>query len=123
MVDVDFHGFVTGNEHIDAQIELVTVNQQWVGNVFADDASFIDIDIVNVIDQIDTSSLARVCRLHDPNIFLAFVLLEFLVVIVKVTKLIGKNVGVWRKIKCTFAEALLHSDDVEAESVFACDFV
>ena len=123
MVDIDFHRFVTGNEHIDAQIKLVTVNQQWVGNVFADYTSFINIDIVDVIDQVDASSLARVCRFHDPNILLAFVLLEFLVVIVKVTKLIGKNVGIWREIKCTFAEALLHSDDVEAESIFACDLV
>ena len=123
MVDVDFHRFVTGNEHIDAQIELVTVNQQWVSNVLADDTSLIDIDIVDIINKVNSSSLTRVCRFHDPDIFLAFVLLEFLVVIVKVTKLIGKNVGVWRKIKCTFAEALLHSDDVEAESVFACDFV
>ena len=72
----------------------MTVNQQWVGNVLADDASFIDIDIVNVIDKVDTSSLAGVCWFHDPDIFLALVLLEFLVVIVKVTKLIGKNVGV-----------------------------
>ena len=92
----------------------MTVNQQWVGNVLADNTSFINIDIVDVIDQVDTSSLARVCRFHDPNIFLAFVLLEFLVVIVKVTKLIGKNVGIWREIKCTFAEALLHSHNVEA---------
>ena len=101
----------------------MTVNQQWIGNVLADDASFINIDIVNIIDKIDTSSLAGVCRFHDPDIFLALVLLEFLVVIVKVTKLIGKNVGVWRKIKCTFPEALLHADDVEAKSIFACDLV
>ena len=101
----------------------MTVNQQWVGNVLADDTSFIDIDIVNIIDKIDTSSLARICRFHDPDILLALVLLEFLVVIVKVTKLIGKNVGVWRKIKCTLAKSFLHSDDVEAESIFACDFV
>ena len=95
MVNIDLHRLVTGNQHINSQIELMTVNQQWIGNIFADDTSFIDVDIVYVIYQIDTSPLARVCRLHNPDIFLALMLLKFLIVIVKVTEFVGKNVSVW----------------------------
>ena len=73
----------------------MTVNQQWIGNVLADDTSFIDIDIVNIINKVDTSSLARVCRFHDPDIFLALVLFQLLIVVVEVTKLIRKDVCVW----------------------------
>ena len=49
LIDVDLHRLVTGNQHIDSQIELMAVNQQWIGNILADYTSFIDVDIVYVV--------------------------------------------------------------------------
>ena len=49
LVDIDFHRLITGNQHIDSQIELMAVNQQWIGNILADYTSFIDVDIVYVV--------------------------------------------------------------------------
>ena len=72
----------------------MTVNQQWIRDVFADDACFIDVNIIDVIHQVDSSTLARIRRFHDPDVFLALVLLELLVVVVEVTELVRQDVGV-----------------------------
>ena len=123
LIDVDLHRFVTGNEHVDSKIELVTVNQQWVGDVLADNTCLVDIHVVDVIHKIDTPALAGVCRLHDPDIFLALVLFQLLIVVVEVTKLIRKDVCVRREVEGTLAKPLLHAYDVETKSIFPGDFI
>ncbi len=50
-------------------------------------------------------------------------LLQLLVVIVEVAELVGQDVGVRTEIKGTLSKALLEANDVEAKSVFACDFI
>jgi hypothetical protein len=61
--------------------------------------------------------------LQDPDVLLAFVLLKLLVVVVEVCKLVRQDVGVRHEVKGRLAVALLHADHVEAEAVFARNFV
>ena len=92
--DVNFHGFVAGHQHVDTQIELVAVDQQRVGDVLADDTRLVHVHIVDVIDEVDTAALARIGRLHNPDILFGLVLFQFLIMVVKVTELIRKDVSV-----------------------------
>lgn len=101
----------------------MSVDQERVGDVLADHAGFVHIHVVDIVYQVDSFALTGVCRLDNPNVFLALVLLQLLIVIVKVTELIGQDVRVWYKIKWLFAEALLHAHHVKAQAVFACNFM
>ena len=67
--------------------------------------------------------MTTVGRLYDPDILLAFVLFQLLIMIVKVTELIGQNVCVRRKVKSLSTKLFLHSNDVEAHPVFAGNLV
>ncbi len=123
LINVDSKRLITGDHYIDSQVKFVTIDQQWVGNVFGDNTCFIDIDIVDIIDDINAASLTSIGWFHDPHIFLAFMLLQFLVVIIKVAKLVGQDVCVRAEVKGRFAEALLQTHDIEAQAIFAGDFV
>ena len=50
-------------------------------------------------------------------------LLQFLVVFIKFTELIRQDIGVWHEVKVLLTKSLLHSNNVEAEPIFSCDFV
>ena len=99
------------------------IDQKWIGNISGDNGQLINIHIVDVIDQSDTSSLSCISWLHDPNVLFAIVLLQLLVMLVEFTKLVWENVGVGNKVKMLFSVSLLHSDDVETESVLSRDFM
>lgn len=99
------------------------VDQQRVGNIARNDREFIHIHIVYVINQLDTSPLSRISWLHDPNVLLAIMLLQLLVMLVKLTELIRQDIGIRYKVKVLFTKSLLHSDNVEAKPVFPCNFV
>jgi len=43
--------------------------------------------------------------------------------LIKLTEFIWQDVSIWNKVKMLFAKSFLHSDDVEAEPVFPCDFM
>lgn len=101
----------------------MAIDQQWIGDIPRYYGQFIYIDIVYVIDQRDASALSCVGWLYDPNILLAIVLLQLLIMLVKLTELIWQDVGVRYKVKMLFAKSLLHSDNVEAKPVFPCNFV
>ena len=101
----------------------MAIDQQWIGDIPRYYGQFIYIDIVYVIDQRDASALSCVGWLYDPNILLAIVLLQLLIMLVKLTELIWQDVGVRYKVKMLFAISLLHSDNVEAKPVFPCNFV
>ena len=123
LVNVYAQWLVAGYADVKAQIKLVSVDQQRVSDILRNDACLVDVDVVDVIYKVDAAALAGVCRFDDPNVFLAFVLLQLLVVVIKVSELVGENVCVWHEVECTFAVALLHAHDVEAKAVFASDFV
>lgn len=50
-------------------------------------------------------------------------LLQLLVVFVKLSEFVWQNVGVGYKIEVLLAITLLHTDDVEAKSIFPGDLV
>ena len=50
-------------------------------------------------------------------------LLELLVMLVKFSKLIRQDVGIGNEIKVLLAIAFLHPHNVEAKSIFPCDFM
>ena len=99
------------------------IDQKWVGNISRDDGELINIDIVDVVDQRDTSSLRRISWLDDPNVLFAIVLLQLLIMLVEFTKLVWQNIGVWHKVKMLFSVSLLHPDDVETKSILSGDFM
>ena len=66
----------------------MTIDKEWVCDVFRNDAGFIHIYIINVINDVDTAALTGICRLNNPHIFLTLMLLQFLVVVVEIAKFV-----------------------------------
>ena len=66
----------------------MTIDKKGISNIARDNRSVINIDIVNIIYNVYTFTLTRVCRFNDPYVFLRVMLLKFLIVSIKVAKLI-----------------------------------
>ena len=79
---------VGSDKDVDAQVELVSIYQQWVGYVAADNAKIVYINIIDIVYQINALSLTTASRLNNPDVFLRVVLPQLLVVSVKLPKLI-----------------------------------
>ena len=75
LMDINTQRFITSHTYINSQVKLVSINKQWIGDIFTYNGSFIYIDIVDIIYEIDTFTLTTVSWFYYPNIFLAFVLL------------------------------------------------
>jgi hypothetical protein len=86
---IDTQGLVACDTDIDSKIELMTVNQERIGDILGNNTGFVDVDVVYVIYNLDTTTLTPTGGLENPNIFLWFVLLELLIVIVKISEFIG----------------------------------
>ena len=99
------------------------IDQKWIGNISGNYGELINIDIVDVINQSNSSSLRGISWLHDPNVLFAIVLLQLLIMLVEFTKLIRENVGVWDKVEMLFSVSLLHSYDVETKSILSSDLM
>jgi hypothetical protein len=123
LMNIDSQRFVASYAHIDTQVEFVAINKQWVRYILADNRCLVDINVVYIVHKIDSLTLTAVGRLNDPNILLAFMLFKLLVMVVKVTELIGQNVSVRSKVKSLSTEFFLHSDDVKAHPVFTRNLV
>jgi hypothetical protein len=92
----------------------MAINQKWVRDVLADHRRLIHINVIYIVNDVNALTLAIVGRFDDPNVFLTLRLLQFLVMIVKVTKFFRQNVRIWHQIKLRFAILILHSHDVVA---------
>lgn len=101
----------------------MTVNQQRVCYISWDNRKFIDIHIVDVIDKSNTSTLSSISRLNDPNVLLWIMLFQLLIVLIKFSKLIRKDVGIRNKIVVLLAKPFLHSYYIKAKSIFSSNFV
>jgi len=101
----------------------MAVNQQGIRNILRYNAGLLNINIIDIVNNVDSLALARISRLDDPNVLLALVLLQLLVVIVEIAKLLRQDVRIRRQIKRWFPELLLHAHNVEAQAVLARDFV
>jgi hypothetical protein len=73
--NIDSHRLVSSNKHVDSQVELVPINQERVRDVLGDDAGFVDVHVVDIVNEVDATTLACVGRLDNPNVFLALMLL------------------------------------------------
>ena len=99
------------------------VDKEWVGDVLADDAGFVNVDVIDIIYQVNSSALTSIGWFDNPDIFLRFMLFELLVMVVEVTELVWEDVCVWDEVKGALAEAFLHADKVETHSVLASYFM
>ena len=58
LMNVHSQRLIACNTDVDTQVKLMSIYQQRVSNVLADDRSLINIDIVNVIYQVNSFALA-----------------------------------------------------------------
>jgi hypothetical protein len=121
--NINTQRFITSNQNVDAEVELVTIDQKRVCHVTRYDRSVVHIHIVDVVNNVDTLALAGVGRLNDPYILLRVMLLEFLVMSVEISKLIRKDVGIRDEVKVGLAKFLLHANHIIAQPVFPSDFI
>ena len=56
LVDVHSQRLVASHNHIDAQVKLVAIDQQRVSDVARDDRQLVDVQIVDVVDDVDSSA-------------------------------------------------------------------
>lgn len=101
----------------------MSVYQKWIRNVFADHTCLVHINVIDVINEVDALALTRVSWFDDPNVLFGLMLLQFLVMVVEVTKLVWKDVGVRDEVKGCLTVFLLHAHEVEAKPVLAGNLV
>lgn len=101
----------------------MSVNEEWICDVSRNDRSIIDIDIVDIVHDVDTFTLAGISRLDDPYILLRIMLLQLLVMSIKVAEFIWKNVGIRYEVEVAFTELFLHSDHIIAQPVLPSDLI
>jgi len=101
----------------------VSINQKRIGNISRNNRKVINIDIVNIIDQIDSLSLRGIGWLNNPNVLFRVSLSEFLVFCIEFSEFVWENVGIWDEIEIVSSIFFLHSDNITAHSVFTSDFV
>ena len=123
LIHIDFHWFVRGDQHVDSQVKFVPVDQKRIRDIFANDTSFVHINVVDVVNNVDTSALTCVGWLDNPYVLFALMLLQLLVVVVKVAEFVRQNVRVRRKVKRLLSKAFLHANYIETEAIFARNFV
>jgi len=86
--DVNPQRLIPCNHNINSQVKLVTIDKEWVRDVFRNDTGLIHIHVVNVIDNVNATALASIGWFDNPYIFLALVLLQLLIVVIEITEFI-----------------------------------
>lgn len=71
---VDSQWFIACDADIDAQVKLVSIDQQRIRDILRYHRSLVHIHIIDVINQEDAIALAGVRRLNNPHILLTFML-------------------------------------------------
>ena len=72
--DVDTEWLVAGYKDVDTQVEFMAIDQQWICDISWNDRQFINIDIIDVVDQSNSSTLSCIGWFYDPNVLLTVVL-------------------------------------------------
>jgi len=121
--DVGAHGLVAGDEHVDAQVELVPVYQQRISHISTYHARLVHIHIVYIVYNVNAFALGGVSGLHYPDVLLRVVLLQLLVVGVEVPEFIRQDVCIWHEIEVLLSIFFLHLDHVETKSIFPGNFI
>jgi hypothetical protein len=123
LMHVHSEWLVRSDADIDAKVKLMSVYKEGVRHVLTDHRCLFNINIIDVVYKIYTFSLATVCRFYDPDILLAFMLFQLLVVIVEISKLIRQDISVRRQVKSLSPKFVLHTYDVIAHAVLPCNLV
>lgn len=123
-VYVDPEWFIGSYQYVYSQIKLMAVDQQWVSYVPTYDREVVKLQVFDVVQEVNAPATTQVGWLHDPYVFLWFLLGQGFIVSLELSELVGKNVGVGRYIVDTAsAKLLLHLYYVMAQSVFPGDLV
>lgn len=96
----------------------MSIYKKRVWNVSRDNWKVINIQIVDIIDNFNSSSTWWISRLYNPNITLRVRLSEFLIMRVEFMKLIRQYVRIRDKIKCRGSKFFLHFYIIEAKTIF-----
>jgi hypothetical protein len=67
----------------------VAVNQKRVLNIARNNGYILHIDVVDIINNVNTFSLTRVGWFYDPNVAFGLQLLQFCKMRVEITKFVG----------------------------------
>ena len=78
-IDIYSQWLIASDYDINSQIKLVAINQQRIGNVSGYDTQLINVQIVDVVNDMDSTASTRITWLHDPNVSSWVTLLQFLV--------------------------------------------
>lgn len=68
LVDEGLERVEGGNEHVEAQVELVAMNQKRVSYVALDHARLTVCHVSQVVYEVDASTSAQAVRLEDPDV-------------------------------------------------------
>ena len=123
LVYIHAQWLVARHDHVDPEIELVSVDEERVRDVARNDRSVIDVELLERLNQVDATTARRVCWFDDPHVTLRLRLAELQVVLMEVVELIGQDVGLGDEIELQAPEALLHLHVVVAQAVLARDLV
>ena len=95
------------------------IDKQWVCDVLRYNASLIKVDLSDLVNDVDTPSLARICWFHYPNVIF-ILLMQLIIVDSKLIELVGQDIGVGKKIIDTLSEPCLELVYILAKSIFSC---
>ena len=101
----------------------MSIDQKWIGNISGNYRELINIYVVDIINKSNSSALSSICWLDNPDILLAIMLLQLLIMLIKFSKLVWQNIGIWHEIEMLFSKPFLHPHTVEAESILSRDLM
>ena len=117
------HWFIWSNKDIYSKIKFMSIDQKRISNISTNNWCIINTNIIDIIYDINTLALRWVGWFYNPNIFLAVMLLKFLVMSIKISELIWKDVSIRYEVKVLLSKSFLHSYHIIAQSVFSRDFI
>lgn len=56
LVNVKSQRFVASNHNINSQVKFVAVDKQWIGDIPRNDTEFINVQVIDVVNDMDASS-------------------------------------------------------------------
>ena len=101
----------------------MTIDEQWIGDVFRDYAGLVQIDLVYVIYQIDALTLRSSRWFDNPERLSSFLILLFMEEAEEIGELVRQNEGFGDDVEGSPTKFLLHPQNVETQLVLTSDFI
>ena len=122
-IDIHPKRLVASYNYIDSQVKFIAVNKQRVGYISGNNAQFVYIQVIDIVDDMDTSSSTRIAWLYDPDIAPWISLLQLLVMTQQISVLIWQDIGIWNEIESITTKFLLQFYVIEAKTIFSGNFI